>query len=59
MTWHQEFAIGLWVLAWFSSGFIVAAFLAAADGDVGTARRELAGGLAGTAVFGIAGWVVW
>src|SRR6184192_4587194 len=29
-------AIGLWVLAWFSSGFIVAAFFAAADGDAGT-----------------------
>jgi hypothetical protein len=56
---RQIAAIVLWLLAWFSSGFIVAAFFAAADGDVGTARREFAGGLAGAAVFALAGALLW
>jgi hypothetical protein len=56
---RQLAAIGLWVLAWFSAGFIVAAWFAARDGHADIARRELAGGLAGAAGFALAGAVVW
>jgi hypothetical protein len=59
VTGRQIAAIGLWILAWLSSGFIIAAWFAARDGHADIARRELAGGLAGTAVFGLAGAVVW
>ncbi len=59
MTRHQEFAIGLWVLAWFFAGLIPAAFFAARDGRRVLARQELATGLIGTAAFACAGAVAW
>jgi hypothetical protein len=59
VTGRQIAAIGLWVLAWFSAGFIAAAFFAARDGHADIARRELAGGLIGAAGLTYAGVLLW
>jgi hypothetical protein len=59
VTPRHAAAIVLWILAWFCSGFIVAAFFAARDGARDIARRELAAGVLGTTGFVLIGWWLW
>ena len=55
----KALAIACWLAAWFFSGLIVAAFLAASKGKVATARIELAAGLLGAAGFTLIGLDLW
>lgn len=59
MTPRHLLAILFWILAWFCAGLIVAAFFAARDGHVRTARLELATGLLGGAGFALIGVWLW
>ena len=52
-------AVACWAAAWICSGFIVAAFLAAAKGDVRRARIDLAIGVVGASVLAWTGVALW